>query len=409
MIAESTDQITTNLPNYSSVISDLSYVLAGVNQSFIFLFFLFIIVFIIFEFRKKIVLIEPFEVPDNFRAIGINGQTIANKIVDAMNIIKRESRIKSGDSKVVLPWLKDEADLEIPGTSLSIKQIIWHLQKLLGIEPVKIAGEIIHNNNNVQINIRVRGIIEHSLYKSSPEIFYSELNSFCLEIAKLAYMNFEPFRVAAFEYRTSDKNLLNTIKYLTTHGNQKEKSNGYSLLGNVYFDHLNYRYAIRMYRKAINLYSNNFVAYSNLGACLIEKNRLSLAIKVLKYGLIKNLTYSPAYTNLGYALFLQERLVNSERFDIAIDNYRTAIEYDSKNIQAYMNWAFALSELESYDQSINLLKKIIEIEPNNYHAYYNWGLTLETLERFQEARAKFLKVIELDPLGVIGASARNRI
>jgi len=72
-----------------------------------------------------------------------------------------------------------------------------------------------------------------------------------------------------------------------------------------------------------------------------------------------------AYVNRGLAY------VGIGRYDLAIDDYATAIKAKPDCENAYFNRGNAYYALERYSQAIDDYNKVIELNPRNPYSYYN--------------------------------------
>ncbi len=77
-----------------------------------------------------------------------------------------------------------------------------------------------------------------------------------------------------------------------------------------------------------------------------------------------------------------------------IINCKKAIKSKPYNVDAYLNWGVALSNLNKYNEAIEKFKKVIEFRPNNDLAYAYWGNTLMQLHNYSGAIKKYRKAIE---------------
>jgi len=153
----------------------------------------------------------------------------------------------------------------------------------------------------------------------------------------------------------------------------------------------NYTQAESIWRRVIQLYPNNSVAYNNLGDALRQQGKLEEAIAAYRKAIELDPKYAAAYNNLGTALSKQGKL------EEGIAAYRKAIELDPKYAGAYNNLGTALSKQGKLEEGIAAYRKAIELDPKYAPLYYNLGTVLSNQGKLEEAIAAYRKAIELYP------------
>ena len=86
--------------------------------------------------------------------------------------------------------------------------------------------------------------------------------------------------------------------------------------------------------------------------------------------------------------------LNEGKFEIAERLYRSIVETQPTNSDAYNNLGITLLKLNKLEEAEINYKKAIDLKPNFALAYYNLGFTLHKLARFEEAKASYKKAIE---------------
>ncbi|MGD9672117.1 MAG: tetratricopeptide repeat protein [Candidatus Nitrosocosmicus sp.] len=112
-----------------------------------------------------------------------------------------------------------------------------------------------------------------------------------------------------------------------------------------------------------------------------------------------------------------DRLLSMGKYELAIQVLNLAIKFNNTGIDAYLNKAYALSQLKNYTEANEAYDKVIEIDPNNHESYHykGWNLNYlgdmrgsyldailrnytEEYERiYTQAIAMFDKALEIDP------------
>ena len=98
-----------------------------------------------------------------------------------------------------------------------------------------------------------------------------------------------------------------------------------------------------------------------------------------------------AYYNLGNALAQQGN------FDTAIDCWQNAIALKPDYIEAYEECGIVCQKLEDFESAIACYSKALELKPDNYQTAYNLGLCFSFVGRGEEAIACFQTAIQLKP------------
>lgn len=100
------------------------------------------------------------------------------------------------------------------------------------------------------------------------------------------------------------------------------------------------------------------------------------------------------YNNLGNALF---RTGTRENRDLAIENYRRAIERDQNAADAYAGLAYVLRVQRRMPEAQTSIEKALQLAPNSSLAHTVAGRVYADLGDFTRANAEARKAIELAP------------
>lgn len=98
-----------------------------------------------------------------------------------------------------------------------------------------------------------------------------------------------------------------------------------------------------------------------------------------------------AYINRGVIHFRQQE------YNLALESYDRAIEFDPRNIDVYINRGIAYSSQEKHQQAIEDYDKAIALAPNNADAYISRGIAYSAQKEHQKAIADYDKAIALAP------------
>ncbi len=148
--------------------------------------------------------------------------------------------------------------------------------------------------------------------------------------------------------------------------------------------------AIVLYKKSIELDSNNPFAYSNMAGIFKDQGDLKEAENLLRKAIKIKPNLAGPYSNLGTIVQELGRLEESEVL------LRKAIELKPDFANAYSNLGTIVKELGRLKEAEILQRRAIELKPDFANAYSNLGAVLKSLGRLKEAELSILKAIKLD-------------
>ena len=132
-----------------------------------------------------------------------------------------------------------------------------------------------------------------------------------------------------------------------------ENSDIFHLLGIIFLKEKNFKEAIDLIYKSINLNRNNYSAFNNLGTC---------------------------HSNLG-------------NHNESLKNYDKAIKLKPNYAEAYNNRGVVLKNLGRIDEAIESYNKAIEIKPGYYDPINNLGFIFQLQKDYKKALIHFIKCI----------------
>jgi tetratricopeptide (TPR) repeat protein len=187
----------------------------------------------------------------------------------------------------------------------------------------------------------------------------------------------------------------------------------------------NWRDSVSLFRHAIQITSDNYIAYNNLGVALRQRGETAEALADFQVAVRIRPHDAEAQNNLGEALLAEGRMDEASphilealrgephsseahvnwatilnkrgQHDEAAAEYRAALQLDPDNAQAHCGLAVALMDLNRYQEAIPELEEAIGIKPDYADAYYNLGIAFGSLQRTDEAIAQFTETVRLQP------------
>lgn len=114
--------------------------------------------------------------------------------------------------------------------------------------------------------------------------------------------------------------------------------------------------------------------------------------KLLQEAVQKDPKNLKAWTDLG------NLMMDTHRYQEAIDAYAKALELDPKNVDVRVDMGTCYRNIGKPDAAIREYKKAIELNPNHLHAHINMGVVLEhDLKDYKQAIKSFEKALEIQP------------
>jgi protein O-mannosyl-transferase len=149
--------------------------------------------------------------------------------------------------------------------------------------------------------------------------------------------------------------------------------------------------AIRQYQEAIRLKPKNADAHYNLGNSLVKKGELDEAIRQFQEAIRLNPEYADAHNNLASALLMNGQV------DGAIREFRESIRLKPAYALAHKNLGTALDQKGQIPDAIRHYEEAIRLKPDYVDAHFNLGNSLLTADQVDESIRHYLEAIRLNP------------
>ena len=146
-----------------------------------------------------------------------------------------------------------------------------------------------------------------------------------------------------------------------------------------------------LFQHAVEVTSNNYLAYNNLGFYLSGKGRLDEAKENYRKSIAINPLYSDALNNLGFAL------AGEKKFLEAISYYEAALRTSPNQPEIHNNLGNALSEIGKLDEAIAQYEFVLRERPDHADAHNNLGIALAMKGKLDEAIEHFRAAIRAKP------------
>jgi len=150
--------------------------------------------------------------------------------------------------------------------------------------------------------------------------------------------------------------------------------------------------SISLFKRAVSVTENNFVAWNNLGAAFQTAGRPADAIGAYLKSLEINPAQAPPHNNIGLILASQGRL------DEAIRHYATALSLAPGFREAGCNLGIALLRMGRLEEAVRRFAAVVRLNPETPLERFTAGLRLIRQGRYAEATALFDEAVRQDPL-----------
>jgi len=153
----------------------------------------------------------------------------------------------------------------------------------------------------------------------------------------------------------------------------------------------NWRDSVSLFRHAILVTSDNYVAYNNLGAALRRRGQTAEAMADFQEAVRIRPHYGDAQNNLGEALLVQGRT------DEAAPHVLEALRGEPRSSEAHVNWATILNKRGQHDEAAAEYHAALLLQPDNAQAHCGLGVALMDLRRYEEALPQLTDAIDINP------------
>lgn len=141
------------------------------------------------------VTVQPFSVPPEMEARGLNGSAVATRVLDKLTAMQAGTNSIRAANTYANSW-GDSVEVEIPQTGVSAGELWKFLRSWLG-EEVKITGELVRTDTGLQLTARAGGSAAPTITGTE-----AELDAMLTRAAEAIYADTQPYRHAIYLGRT---------------------------------------------------------------------------------------------------------------------------------------------------------------------------------------------------------------
>ncbi len=146
-----------------------------------------------------------------------------------------------------------------------------------------------------------------------------------------------------------------------------------------------------LFRRALSVTEDNYLAHNNLGVILLEKGKVVESAAHFWEAMRINPRFHTARVNLGNAM------ITMGRIEEGIAHYREVLQKDPQNISALRNLADALMKQRQPAEAVKTYRRLSVLAPDDPEVNNNLGVALFMSGRHQEGAAYVRRAIGLDP------------
>lgn len=149
--------------------------------------------------------------------------------------------------------------------------------------------------------------------------------------------------------------------------------------------------SISLFRHAIDVTSDNWVAHFNLATVMAESNDQPEAITHLREVVRLRPRFSTAHAELGQLLAKQN--LTAEAFE----ELRTAVSLNPEDGESHFRLGSVLGSLGRAPEAAGEFRQTIRLQPENADAHYNLGIALASQGDVEEAVREFSSTVQFRP------------
>jgi len=149
--------------------------------------------------------------------------------------------------------------------------------------------------------------------------------------------------------------------------------------------------SVTLFRNAVKVTENNWLAHNNLGIALFGEGKLDEAIYHCKKALSIRPGTVKALKNLGAAMSHKGNLEEAAQY------FSKALVMNSEDFDAHNKLGGILAKQGNHDKAIRHFAEAIRINPHYASAYNEMGIILAEKGKLKKSNDFFLKAIQINP------------
>jgi Tfp pilus assembly protein PilF len=147
----------------------------------------------------------------------------------------------------------------------------------------------------------------------------------------------------------------------------------------------------QLYRHALEIMPDNYVAHNGLGLHLASQRRLDEAIEHYRAALQSNPLYDDAYSNLARAL------ADRGDYQQAATLFETALGLKPDDLKTRNNFGDVLILQGRYREAAQQFQEVLRLQPEHFRAHNNLAICWRKLGKTDQAISEYRAAIRLQP------------
>ena len=352
----------------------------------------FLILVLVNGVRKKTPTVQPFEVPESWEQAGLNGQTVARRIVDKVKEIKDIVASQKSDSTFLESGSDTDLEVNVMGVGVSLNAFSYYLKSLLNISSPIISGEIVEIDSTIILTMRMTGyptIRQVIHYPGKSRL--SAIDETLEEGGKIILSQTDPYRIAVYHYRNQNYDeSLRVIKEMIQR-NEKDVQWAYLAWSNLLKQQGNSGEARKKLLKAIEVDPQFILAYRNLGWESFQNRNYDEALLFFE----KALKYAPE--DIGVLNGMAQTYRAKEEFEAAEKHFLKAIEVAPELSWMYFNYgSMKLQQQKDTAKAMEIYEKARQISNDPIQSNFTMINILSTQGFKDSAEILLEEVLDID-------------
>ena len=365
-----------------------------------------LLVVVLKELQYTPTILEPIGLPESVEARWVSGDVVSHRLMDAMNAIDDEAL--TSEYRIRFTPASRQLEIVEPGTGISLRSLTRLIRRLLDLDEVRVAGEIICSDADcapADLSLRLRVIRPSGSAAVHVEpIGDRDADAYFHEAAIALLRELEPFVVASYYYHLHDREMAHREAMALQSPLTWATPWASYLLGKIEDDDGDHGSAIEWYRRAIrqsdfilgsqpgSLHQPHFLLpYLKIGDSLEYLGRYEEAVEAYREAIRLDPEIAVPHSDLGNSLS------HLGRYEEAVEAYREAIRLDPEDAFAHYGLAMSLSDLDRHEEAVEAYREAIRLDPEDAFAHYGLALSLSYLGRHEEAVEAYREAIRLNP------------
>jgi tetratricopeptide (TPR) repeat protein len=146
-----------------------------------------------------------------------------------------------------------------------------------------------------------------------------------------------------------------------------------------------------LFRHALKVTRNNYIAHNNLGSALNEKGQTEEAISQFEQAILIKPNYAVAHNNLAVVLGKHGQT------DGAIREFQEVIRLKPNDADAHNNLGNVLGKQGRINEAISQFQEVLRLKPDDASAHYSLGAALDEKGQIDAAISQYQAALRLKP------------